>query len=179
MKPYILLILLSCLLGIARDVHAQDDPSEVGVSPKNPWGEFTISEEEEKGPPIWTQVLLWIPNRIMDAWDIFRVDVGVGPAAGGVLRLSKQGQMGYREIAPFSLRVGAFGRNAPIKVETASEFGIGPGYVSSKDREVCPGELGLGLDVLLVGGYAGVCSDELLDFVAGIFFFDVKDDDIK
>ncbi len=159
--------------------HSQDYGGETGVSPKKPWGEFTIVEEEDQDTPWWSPVLLWIPNRILDAYDVFRIDAGVGPAVGGVLRLSKQGQMGYRQISPFSLRVGAFGRNSPVKVETSNEFGIGPGYVASKDRQVCPGEIGLGLDVLLVGGYAGICSDELLDFVAGIFFFDVKDDDIR
>lgn len=172
------IFVLSILGAFVSTALAQQDGSEVGVSPKAPWGEFTISEEEEKGTPVWTQILLWIPNRIMDAWDIFRIDIGAGPAVGGVVRLSEHGQMGYREISPFSVRVGAFGRSAPVKVETANEFGIGPGYVSSKDRKVCPGEVGIGLD-LVIGGYVGICADELLDFAAGIFFLDVKDDDIK
>jgi hypothetical protein len=43
---------------------------------------------------------------------------------------------------------------------------------------VCDGEIGLGADVLVAGAYGGVCVDEFADFIAGIFFIDLKDDDI-
>ena len=50
--------------------------------------------------------------------------------------------------------------------------------MSSKERKICPGEVGLGAD-LGVGLYAGVCVDEALDFVAGLFFLDLLGDDIR
>jgi hypothetical protein len=43
---------------------------------------------------------------------------------------------------------------------------------------VCEAEIGLGLDVLLVGAYGGVCLDEVADFVGGIFLIDFKGDDL-
>lgn len=167
--------------------HAASEDDALATSPKKPWGEFTVVEEPEadgsaeqsSGPAWWSQALMWIPNRVLDFFDVFRVDAGVGPAVGAVVRLSRYGQAGYRDMAPFSLRIGDFGRKAPIMVETSSEFGIGPGYINSADRKVCKGEVGAGLDVLLVGGYVGFCSEELLDFLAGIFFIDIMDDDIK
>lgn len=152
---------------------------EVAASPKKPWGDFTLVREHQGGKPWWEHVLLWLPNRVMDLIDVFRVDVGVGPAAGGIIRVTRYGQVGYREMMPGSLRVGDFGRDWPVMVEDSNEMGIGPNFIRSKDRKVCPGEIGVGADAFIVGAYGGICVEELLDFVAGIFFLDVMDDDIK
>ena len=153
---------------------AQEDDA-VPRSPKHGWGEFEVVEEE--GPPSTTlQILYWLPNRIADAIDIFRVDVGAGPAIGAVGRISKWGQFGYRQMMPTSIRLGVFGREAPYLVESSNEFGLGPFYEESKDREVCPGEVGIGADLFL-GAYMGICVEEVFDFVGGIFTLDMREDD--
>lgn len=160
---------------------AQADASEdetLEASPKRGWGEFKVTEDEPSRP-WWQQTLLWIPNRVADFIDVFRVDVGVGPSAGAVVRITEYGQFGYRQMMPGSLRIGDFGRDWPVIVERSNEFGAGPGYASSRDREVCPGEVGAGLDLFIAGAYGGICVDELADFVAGIFFADLKDDDFQ
>jgi hypothetical protein len=135
------------------------------------------STDEET--PWWRDVLLYVPNRILDLIDVFRVDVGVGASVGGVVRVTKYVQGGYRQMAPVSVRIGDFGRTFPVMVESSSEIGISPAFKQSADREVCEAELGLGLDALIVGGYGGVCLDELADFIGGIFLIDFKDDDYK
>lgn len=174
-----IIFLLAPIDLIAQDYSRTDDRSdEVAVSPKPGWGDFQIIEEPA-GYEWWQHALLWVPNRIMDFIDIFRIDVGVGPSFGGVVRLTKWGQVGYRVMAPGSLRVGDFGRTPPIIVESSNEFGIGPAYVRSKDRDVCGGEFGLGADLFLVGAYGGFCIEELLDFGTGLFFIDIMDDDVK
>lgn len=156
---------------------------DANASPKRPWGDFAIKSEPESRAqsrsPWWAQVLLWIPNRVMDFIDIFKVDAGVGPSFGAVVRITRYGQVGYRSVSPLSVRAGLFGRRVPFMLENSSEFGIGPGYVSSDDRKVCKGEIGVGADLFLAGAYGGVCVDELMDFIAGIFFLDVSGDDIK
>lgn len=160
----------------------EDDDQSVAVSPKKPWGDFTLSESSSgssKSTPWWARVLLWAPNRVLDFIDIFRVDVGAGPSIGAVLRFTKYGQVGYRMMAPLSVRVGAFGRRVPVLLERSNEIGAGPAFLESHDRKVCKGELGLGADLFIVGAYGGVCVEEVLDFVAGIFFFDVMRDDIR
>ena len=174
----IYLCLLIFISAFAGNAVADDYPDEVAASPKQGWGDFTVVEEPA-GYEWWQHALLWIPNRVLDLIDVFRVDVGVGPAVGGVVRVTKYGQAGYRNMAPGSLRVGDFGRNSPIIIESSNEFGIGPAFVASKDREICVGELGAGVDLFLIGGYAGFCPEELVDFVAGVFFLDVMDDDVK
>lgn len=125
------------------------------------------------------QVLLWAPNRIMDLIDIFHVDVGVGPAFGAVVRVSKQGQVGYRQMVPLSVRGGLNGRRVPFFIENGSEIGAGPTFLPSSGRNVCSAEVGGAVDILLVGANAGICFDEVIDFVLGVIFIDPQGDDIK
>ncbi|MEZ4753211.1 MAG: hypothetical protein R3A13_02750 [Bdellovibrionota bacterium] len=148
------------------------------TSPKAPWGEFSVVEEKGEYP-VWTQVLLWFPNRIMDALDIFKLDIGAGTSTGGVVRISKYVQGGYRDMGDTgSLRIGFAGRRMPAFIEESTEKGFINSFQESKEREICPGEVGVGVD-LFAGVYAGVCLDEAVDFVGGIFLWDPKDDDIK
>jgi len=166
------------LLANAQDRYSEGSYKElVPVSPKQGWEKLEPTQKGE-GSPFWSQVLMWIPNRVLDLIDVFRVDVGVGPSFGAVVRVTKYGQLGFREVMPASIRVGDFGRQMPVLLETSNEFGVGPAYVNSADRNVCVGELGVGADALVAGAYAGVCVDEFADFVAGLFFIDLKDDDL-
>ncbi len=180
---FITLTTICCIATTAvNDTFAQTAPVIEGyeaapTSPKEPWGEFKPVQENE-GTPWWSHVLLWIPNRVLDLIDVFRVDAGVGPAFGGVVRVTKYAQAGYRQMLPVSLRVGDFGRQMPIVVEASNEIGVSPLFIESKDRNTCPGEFGLGADLFVVGAYGGVCVDEAVDFLAGIFFIDLKDDDM-
>ena len=171
-------VLCSAQLSVAQDRYTDGNYSDlVPTSPKEGWSKLEPIEKGE-GSPIWSQILLWLPNRVLDLIDVFRVDVGVGPSFGAVVRVTKYGEVGYRQMAPASLRVGDFGRQMPFLIESSNEFGVGPAYVNSSDRKVCPGEIGLGADLLVAGAYGGVCVDEFADFLAGIFFIDLKDDDI-
>jgi hypothetical protein len=176
--------LLFALVGaaLAAPVRAHADTAAdntVEASPKKGWGDFTVVKETEGEEPWWMAVLLWAPNRVLDFIDIFRVDVGFGFSRGAVLRLTKYGQVGYRTMNPASLRIGDFGRRAPYLMEHSSEFGIGPTFVQSKDRHVCTGELGIGADVFVAGAYVGICPEEAVDFLAGIFFLDFEKDDLR
>ena len=170
--------LFTCTTSVAQDRYTDGNYKElVPTSPKEGWERLEPIQTGE-GSPVWSQILLWVPNRVLDLIDIFRLDVGVGPSFGAVVRVTKYGQLGYRQMAPASLRIGDFGRQMPVLIESSNEFGVGPAYVDSADRKVCDGEIGLGADVLVAGAYGGVCVDEFADFVAGIFFIDLKDDDI-
>ena len=169
---------------------AQQDSGGFRISPNHPWADIShlpqdsrsesssSSKDDEGGGGFLDALMMYIPNRFLDLVDIFKADVGVGPSVGAVVRVTKYGQVGLRAIAPMSARLGLLGRRAPAMLETSSEMGIGPAYKRSKDRKVCWGEVGAGVDLILVGGYLGACPDELVDFVAGIFFLDLKGDDL-
>ena len=183
-KTFLVILILS--LNIGCSLNPSFDPKnskrvelaqqKVETSPKAPWGEFKVVEKSK--PTILTQALLWIPNRIADLIDVFRIDAGVGPSFGAVVRVSEHFQAGYRNLSPLSLRIGNFGRHEyPVLVETSNEIGVSPAFIQSNDRNICSSEIGVGADIFLVGAYGGICIQELADFIAGLFFFDLNDDD--
>jgi len=172
-----LVFLLSSLIVV--DVRAEDNDEFYTIANEDEVIQYNATIEPESSRHTFLhRLLMWIPNRILDVWDILRFDVGVGPAFGGVVRVSKYGQAAFRGVAPMSVRVGDFGREVPFMIETSNEIALGPDIVKSRDRKVCIGEIGAGADVLLAGAYGGVCLDEVVDFVAGFFFLDVSDDDL-
>ncbi len=126
---------------------------------------------------IVSDVFLYIPNRLADALDVVKCDVGLGPSFGYVVRVSKYGQIGYRSFSPISLRLGLRGRKLPLFIERSSEFGVGSTFLSSHDREISVAEVGAGLDVLLGGAYLAVSLDECMDFILGFLTIDYKNDD--
>ena len=81
-------------------------PPQVGdlvpTSPKEAWGDLGAIQSGE-GSPWWSDVLLYIPNRVLDLIDVFRVDVGVGASVGSVVRVTEYAQLGYRRMAPLSI----------------------------------------------------------------------------
>lgn len=152
--------------------------AHIEISPNKPWRDLPSSDASPVIRPFWQKVLLFIPNRVLDLIDLVKADVGVGPAYGGVVRLTRYGQVGYRTMDPASLRVGVFGRDWPFEIETDNELGAGPAFHQSRDRKVCHGELGAGVDLFLVGAYGGICAEEVIDFLLGFAFIDVMQDDI-
>lgn len=126
---------------------------------------------------ILRKVLWYLPNRIVDFVDIFRVDVGVGSSAGAVLRLSRYGQMGGRVVDPLSVRVGVRGREFPMFFERQSEYGFCSAFQQTPARNITPLEVGIGLD-LGIGAYLGFSFDELADFFLGFVLIDFKHDDL-
>lgn len=141
-------------------------------------GRGGIPQESNDGVTV-RKVLLYLPNRLLDLIDIFKVDVGVGPSFGAVVRVTKYVQAGARAVSPISVRVGLRGRKLPAFIETSSEIGISPAFRQSHDREVGAGELGAGIDFIALGLYAGVDVLAIGDFFGGIFGFDPSEDDVR
>lgn len=150
--------------------YTEYERSNAGAAAKQPG-------KPKKLHSITRSVLLYVPNRLADLLDIVRVDAGVGPAFGAVVRVTKWGQAGYRDLSPLSLRVGLRGRKLPVFLERSNEFGVGPAFLQSSEREVTPVEIGAGADLFFAGAYFGISLDEALDFLLGFVGIDIHDDD--
>ena len=161
------------------DVVASDPPIELGEEYEEYERKQRASRANTRGGSFLRFTLLYLPNRILDLLDIFRADLGIGPATGAVVRLTRWGQIGIRSFSPGSLRLGLAGRRLPIFIERTSEFGVGPGFLNSTERPVTALELGGSVDLLLVGLSLGLSVDELADFVLGVLGIDFKDDDLQ
>lgn len=127
------------------------------------------------------QVLHYPVNRILDFFDIFRLNVGVGPGIGINLRPTKFAQLGFENY--MTARAG-LGKNSGFLVKryglayTESEImsmGAGLLYTGGGQRGLT--EVGTTFHLLLVGGEAAIDLSELGDFFLGFATFDFKDDD--
>lgn len=138
----------------------------------------------EKKPGIVHRLLLYIPNRLLDIFDMVRVRVRLGPGIALDVRATEYADFYIGTYA--SVYAGLPGPrmrkvpHLPVGVETLTGVevsvadlsvgaGLGPDY--------SPTEFGVGVQALIVGADVGVDPMEILDFLGGFFFWDPRHDD--
>jgi len=142
-------------------------------------------EEDQEGHSFIVGTLLYIPNRVLDILDIFRLRVRVGPGIAVGVRATKvaQAYLGtyasvYAGLPGPRLRsfpkspVGLESNNgASLSVVDATVGGgIGPDY--------SPTEFGAGLHLAIIGFDFGIDPLEIVDFATGILTIDIREDDL-
>ena len=131
------------------------------------------------------KIVMYVPNRVLDVFDIIRLRVRVGPGLAVDARATKvasafvgsytsvyAGLPGPRNRPLPKLPVGfetQTGAQASV-VDATVTAGLGPDYG--------PAEIGLGAQVVIVGFDIGVEPLELVDLLAGFFFIDLTHDDL-
>ena len=77
--------------------------------------------------PTYIKYLLFLPNRILDLLDVFRLNVGIGPGIGVNIRATRFAQVG---IASYDcIKIGIIGRQGWIYMEESKEFGVSVMYI--------------------------------------------------
>lgn len=145
----------------------------------------TESHEDEEHHGIGSALLWYIPNRIDDVLDIVRARLRVGPGF----------EVGARVTQLVSFNLGGYtsifvGLPGPRR-ERAINWPVGIESMAGAQLSVFDGtnwggdaphygvlEIGLGMQLLLIGFDLGVDPWEAVDFVTGIVFIDPMDDDI-
>ena len=120
--------------------------------------------------------LLYLPNRLMDFVDIFRLNVGVGEGWGANLRATNFLTAGVSDYD--TIRFGMRGREMPRYEEAVDEeciglFGL---QIGKFDRD--PYELAFTGHVAYAGLEAGLDLDEIVDFLLGLACVDYREDDM-
>jgi hypothetical protein len=172
---FIVIALVSFVCHAQAD--AQKDPKSEVIDPQ----EETASE----GSSVLHQVVLYLPNRVFDLLDIFRVRAEVGPGLAAGVRATKAAQAylgshasiyaglpGPRRKASIPLPVGLESHNgvAVSVLDATVNGGVGPNY--------SPTEFGVSIHPLIFGLDVGIDPLEILDFAVGLVGFDIKDDDL-
>ena len=125
--------------------------------------------------------LLYPVNRILDIFDIFRINVGFGPGYGINVRATKVLQVGIESYS--TVRVG-FGKESGIWnprygiVYTESEpftAGASMAYMGGRQRGAM--EVGTTVHLGFVGAEAAIDLAEIADFFLGFVIIDFKKDD--
>ncbi|HHZ83188.1 MAG TPA: hypothetical protein EYN60_04105 [Nitrospirales bacterium] len=126
-------------------------------------------------------VLLYPVNRILDIFDIFRINLGFGPGYGINVRATKLLQAGVESYS--TLRVG-LGKESGIWsprygiVYTESELltaGASLAYMGGRQRGTM--EVGTTVHLGLIGAEGAIDLAEIADFFLGFAMIDFKEDD--
>jgi hypothetical protein len=174
---FILIILIILPFSASAEKRRANSEDLVLASPNKGWSELPPKLGGNQSSVVY-QILTWVPNRILDLIDVFKFDIGIGPALGGKITITESFQMGARIFTPSSLRLGNFGRKSPIILEKSSEYGISPFFKESKQRLKCSYQLGVGIELIIIGVNLELCPTELIDFIGGTFLVDSEGDDI-
>ena len=139
---------------------------------------------EQKKHGIGHKMLFYIPNRVLDLVDIFRLRAKVGSGISGSLQLTSVASFyaGTQNTVYAGLpgprcaqqKTRPWGRE---KQKGIILFGVDATDDSLFAPEHSPSEIGLGLHILVVGIDAGIDPVEIGDFLAGIIGRDPKGDD--
>ena len=149
------------------------------------WAEEEAAAKTSESHGVIHKVAMYIPNRILDIFDIVRLRVRVGPGVAVDARATQvasvfvgsygsvyAGLPGPRNRRLPKLPVG-FESRSGVQASVADatvEGAVGPDYG--------PAEIGVGAQLLIVGLDVGVEPLEFVDLLAGLFFIDLRNDDL-
>lgn len=131
-------------------------------------------------------LLLYIPNRIFDVFDVVRARVRLGPGVAVGFRVTKWtdvflgayksvylGLPGPRQVPRVPWPGGIESRSglaASVADATVTSYDSDPRYAAT--------EVGVGVQAILVGAEVGVDPAEVFDLVLGFLFIDFREDDL-
>lgn len=140
-------------------------------------------EDESTGPPFLVQAAMWIPNRVLDALEIVRLGVGVGPGIGVDLRATELGQLSA--MSGFGAGIGWQGRwHPPVLLDSRAFVAAGPLTIGATSSNPLTSwrrtfwELRVEAHAAIALAEVAVDLAEVWDFLAGIVFVDPARDDI-
>ena len=166
---------------------SRDGNASKGNAPKGTRERQTLDEQQptpHREHSWGVAALLYLPNRVLDLFDMFRVRARVGPGVAVGARLTKYVQAYVGTYA--SVYAGIPGPrlepapHSPIGFETyngialsvfdaTADGGFGPDY--------SPTEIGAGVQLAILGVDLGFDPVELADFLSGWFGADIREDD--
>jgi len=126
----------------------------------------------------WT-ILMYLPNRVFDLFDVVRFGVDVGPGIGGQLKATDAAQLQF--VSRASVGAGLQGlRHLPVQASNESGAGVGPIDLTPTagfNWFESPTDVRVFAHALLVGAHVAIDPVEIADFVTGLVLIDIRDDD--
>jgi hypothetical protein len=167
---------------IFYEEQADEDEEEMLAYDEDEEDEPYASDDDDES--IWYSIAVYLPNRVLDLLDIVRVRARVGPGIAAGVRVTNVAALYLGSYA--SIYAGLPGPRqrvlprSPIGLESHNGVAFGPFSASANmgmDPDYSPTEVGLGLQAVVVGVDVGIDPVEIVDFVGGVFLFDLRDDD--
>lgn len=155
------------------------------VDPREPQGtEFAAVEEDDDDRSIPYRILIYIPNRVLDLFDIFRIRARVGPGIGIGVRAT---ELLSAELTSYAtLYAGLPGPRqeptirSPVGAEMYSSAGFSIFSIKTRDYgpHFSPSEFGIDVQLAIAGASIGIDPVEILDFLTGFVGVEVVEDDL-
>ncbi|MFA6294405.1 MAG: hypothetical protein WC637_21625 [Victivallales bacterium] len=169
MNRFIVAIIISGIFATASSVGAEEEKA--------------ANDSESHGT--LHKIVLYLPNRVLDVFDIARLRLRVGPGVAVDARVTEIASAFVGSYA--SVYAGLPGpRNRPMPklplgfesrsgvqasvIDASAAGGVGPDYG--------PAEIGAGLQILIIGLDIGVDPFEMADLLTGFFLVDLRNDDL-
>lgn len=137
--------------------------------------------DPERTYDVVSRIVYWPMNRVLDLFDIFRINAGFGPGLGLNLRCTNVLQAGFESHNTLRLGIRRRGPSGwPLVPYYESHLGYWGflDYVKDGDADRRFWEIGFNIHVFVAGGEVAVDPAEILDFVTSCFFWDIMGDDI-
>lgn len=125
-------------------------------------------------------VVMYLPDRVFDLFDVARAGVNLGPGAGIQLKATDAVQLTAMARTSVGLGLETL-RHSPVAAgaETSASVSIvGAGADAGLTWPQSPTDIRVELHPLIVGAHAAVDPVEILDFVLGFALIDIRDDDL-
>jgi hypothetical protein len=171
-----------CLAGCASAAYVPQDkppPAEQGGGEAAKETKSQPPAEPEKHRGVIGSILMYIPDRVIDLFDMVRFGADVGPGIG--LDGQATDALQARAIAQTSVGLGfqSF-RHSPVQTGVQTALGVGPvgGDAQAGGWYRSPTDLRLGAHAAVVGAHVAIDPVEIADFVLGFVFIDIRDDDL-
>jgi len=158
------------------------DPAFAGPIPLAAEDGAKDGARDEGGPGVFTighTILMYIPNRFLDLFDMVRAGVNVGPGIGAQAKVTDAAQAEF--MSRLSAGVGLQSlRHLPAYAGAESGAAIGPaegggtagiGWYQSKS------DIRLEVHPAIAGAHVAVDPVEIADFILGFLTIDLRDDD--
>lgn len=127
-------------------------------------------------------ILMYVPNRIFDLLDIFRIRVRVGPGIAVGVRATKPGSIFFGSYETVFAGLPGPRGEADIPVPAGLEVrgGVQASVLdlSNQGPYYDPLEIGLEVQPLIAGVNIGIGLFEIVDFATGFLFIDFPNDDM-
>ena len=170
--------LVSSLVFLVGCASAGSPSTTPALSAQAIQAEAEVDDEADRS--ILHALLWYVPNRLLDLFDVVRGGICAGPGVGVSVVPTE-----YLQATAMARVSGGVGlqtlRHSPFQWGTEGELAIGPlGADDEPDKggwHHSKTDLRIDLHVLLVGGYVAVEPVEILDFLAGLVFLDPREDD--
>jgi hypothetical protein len=125
-------------------------------------------------------VLMYVPNRVIDVFDLVRFGVNVGPGIG--VDLAATDALQAQAFSHLSVGAGLQAlRHSPVFAGGEAGLGVGPLGGAGQQGVTwyrSPTDLRVGAYAAVVGAHVAVDPVEIVDFVLGFLTIDIRDDDL-